>query len=175
MYEKGFGCLAHKLAPPGEDDSFFIKKQHSGTCSWRVLQAFVLKTFCNPVLYKKYVFELKLLTLVLFFRKCEERCDIQDCMLIKEATLNLLRAAAKLYDENPETKTFDVYKVLEEILDNLKHLQPINTDHQLQEEYIKTRHPFKKETIQLDFLQESALISWSIKGKNYIRYKCGTS
>lgn len=142
MYQKGFGCLGHKLALAEEDESFFIKPQHSGICSWKVLQAFILKTFCNPISYKKYVFELKLLTLLLFFRKCEKQCDTEDCMLIKEATVNLLRSTAKLYDENPETKTLDVYKVLEEILDNLKYLQPINTDHQLQQECIKTRLPY---------------------------------
>lgn len=104
LYEKGFGHLARKLVVVKEDHSLFVKGQHAGTCSWRVLQAFVLKTFGDFALYKKYVFELKLLTLVLFFKNCEEECDLESHMLLEEATTNLLRSAAKLYHaDNPST------------------------------------------------------------------------
>ena len=123
LYEKGFGHLVHRLVPTEEIPSSFIKGQSSGTCSWRVLQAFVLKTFCDSVLYKKYIFEFKLLTLILFFKKCEEMPDLESCKLIEEATTNLLRAAAKLYDENPQEKTIGIYQALEGILNRLEHLR----------------------------------------------------
>ncbi|KAG6559680.1 Protein of unknown function (DUF3638) [Candidatus Rhabdochlamydia oedothoracis] len=122
LYEKGFGHLVHKLVLAKEDFSPFIKGQYSGTCSWRVLQAFVLQTFCDSILYKKYIFELKLLTLALFLKKCEERPDLESCILIKEATTNLLRAAAKLYDEHSQEKTAGVCNALKEVLDRLEHL-----------------------------------------------------
>ncbi|MCL6756374.1 MAG: DUF3638 domain-containing protein [Candidatus Rhabdochlamydia oedothoracis] len=122
LYEKGFGHLVHKLVLAKEGSSPFIKGQYSGTCSWRVLQAFVLKTFCDSILYKKYIFELKLLTLALFLKKCEERPDLESCILIKEATTNLLRAAAKLYDEHSQEKTAGVCNALKEVLDRLEHL-----------------------------------------------------
>lgn len=123
LYDKGFGHLAHRLVLAEEAPSPFIKGQSSGTCSWRALQAFVLKAFCDSILYKKYIFELKLLTLALFLKKCEEGPDLESCMLIEEATTNLLRAAAKLYDENYQEKTSGICKGLEEILDRLEHLR----------------------------------------------------
>ncbi|MEK7339654.1 MAG: hypothetical protein AABZ92_02940, partial [Verrucomicrobiota bacterium] len=104
LYKKGFGHLTKKLVIVKGDQSLFIKGQYSGTCSWRVLQAFALKTFRGFSSYKKYVFELKLVTLALFFKKCEEGCDLESYMLLEEATTNLLRAVAKLYHaDSPDT------------------------------------------------------------------------
>ncbi|PWU13277.1 MAG: hypothetical protein C5B45_06330 [Chlamydiae bacterium] len=130
LYEKGFGHLAGKLVVLKEDHSLFVKGQYSGTCSWRVLQAFVCKTFQDFASYKKYVFALKLVTLSLFFKQCEKECDLESCMLLEEAVTNLLRSAAKLYHANnsdttilSEKQTADAYATLQEILQKLPDLK----------------------------------------------------
>ena len=125
LYEKGFGHLSSKLVTVKDDDSLFIKGQHSGTCSWRVLHAFVLKSFCDSGLYKKYVFDLKLVTLALFFKKCEAKHDLESCMLLEEAVTNLLRAAAKLLEAQvlSEKRAACVYTTLQEILREIELLK----------------------------------------------------
>ncbi|MBN4067477.1 hypothetical protein JYU14_05275, partial [Simkania negevensis] len=135
IYNNAFGLLEHRRVLANQSTIGFMTAQRAGTCSWRVLTAFLFATLGDKTLYKRIKLEIMLQSLVDFYKSVQAtmRADSvigsQARTLLKGASEKILRAIAKRYDPSKDVnllsqqEAITAYATAKQVLDQVNKLE----------------------------------------------------